>query len=133
MTLAEAGERAQAQLKAALPAFRQAVDLAVQRLDVAARALAQIGPERAGLSALYVEADSIYGLCEPAELPCLKDAAHGLCELIEAFLSGAPYNGVAVAVHVDALKALRHASPTDQVMIKAVLKGLAEVRRTAHP
>jgi hypothetical protein len=77
------------------------------------------------LEGLYRTADEIFSVAGAFSLHPLAEAAYGLCDLADRFLTEGPANWQAISVHVNGIRLLSTGAVGDA---EAVLSGLREVR-----
>ncbi|MDZ4372750.1 MAG: hypothetical protein U1C74_15175 [Phenylobacterium sp.] len=128
LSIATALKGAKSRVEALEPALLLAIEGEFVRLDEGVAALQLGAPD--GLTLVYDTANGLLGLAGAApRLGALGKAALSLCELLDGLNGAIPEDLRPIAVHIDALRILRHELPErDQFM---VLAGLSKVRAHA--
>ncbi|QUD85990.1 hypothetical protein [Phenylobacterium montanum] len=122
----EALKGAQKRLEKLSPDLLKSLDKAIARLDAGASALHD-PPDEKALSEVYQASNEIIALAGLVGYAPIDEVAHGLCELIDAFLTEGQWNDQAIRVHIDSAQLLRTLPPTDKDARERVLDGLRKV------
>ncbi len=121
---------AQDRVKALEPTLLAAIEAEFAVLDEAFRTLRS--GDSAGVTALYETADRLVGLAAAApRLAGFAKAALSLCDLLDSLAGAIPDDLRPIAVHLDALRALRGDAPERDQLV--VLAGLAKLRGRYGP
>lgn len=118
VTEAEALARASARIEGLRAESLAALDVALEAAEQAGRA------DPADLDGLYDRASEVVELAGLYGLTGLGRAAYSLCDLADTLRAGGRTNAAAVAVHLEALRLLRHA---DDAVAAPILDGLKAV------
>lgn len=102
------------------------VGATLERMQALGVAL-QDGPDGRALDELYALSNSVIGVAGASGLPALGQICFGLCELIDRLQTSGAWNGQAVRVHLDSLKALRPGAAATEADREAVVAALRQV------
>lgn len=125
-SLVEALKGAEKRLDKLSPDLLKGLDRAIAKLDAGAASLGD-SPNEKALSEVYQASNEIISLAGLVGYAPIDEVAHGLCELIDAFLTEGQWNDQAIRVHIDAVQLLRALPAADKDGRERVLDGLSKV------
>ncbi len=125
-SLIEALKGAEKRLEKISPDLLRGLDAAIARLETGALGLGDPPNEKA-LAEIYQGSNEIIALAGLVGYASIDEVAHGLCELIDAFLAESQWNDKAIRVHIDAVQLLRAMPKDDKAGRERVLDGLRQV------
>lgn len=125
-SLVEALRGAEKRLDKISPDLLKGLDQAIAKLDAGVSAVGNPPNERA-LAEIYQASNEIITLAGLVGYAPIDEIAHGLCELIDAFLAEGQWNDQAIQVHIDAVQLLRSLPKTDTAGRERVVDGLRKV------
>ncbi len=112
-SLVEALRGAEKRLDKISPDLLKGLDRAIARIEAGASALGDPTDEQA-LAEVYQGSNEIIALAGLVGYAPIDEVAHGLCELIDAFLAEGQWNDQAIRVHITSVQLLRSLPKDDR-------------------
>jgi len=132
ISLAEALERADSNLEQVKDEYLAELDCKIAQIEQLEGGGGK--PDPAAIDALYAASNEMVAIAGVFGLGELGQAAYSFCELLDRLRQSGGWSAQAVAVHIGAMKLLRHPQAAESHGgCKAVLEGLRQVTERTAP